>query len=272
VKSDPRWGVIVALDALGTGEPKSDPEWRTLIEVRRSLGADAKLPPVTWRSGFFSLSPEDADKEAPSLDVTREIIRFSDTILFVYEFNRRPAIGGFAVRAVWRNIENWYVRAVLRGELYRGALAIGEFYRDAELVMGPAVNEAGKVYDEADWAGIVLTEPAGELMKPPEVTESPFAYTQWDVPLHQKPDESIPTKRMWTLCWPTRCQIVDDTLTSETFWNKVEQIFGRTSRAEVKRKRDNTKAYFDEMWKRGLREREETRQLAESVSRALGLK
>lgn len=269
-EGDPyRWGVIGILDALGTSEPKSDVEWRSALDRRLKILEDARLPPNSWRHGFFSLDPADSGKPVPSFDVTTEFLSFSDTVLFAFRVQPKPEAEAHALRAVLRRLGDWYVRAVLKGELYRGALSVGPYYKKGDSILGPAVNDAGRAYDQADWAGIVLTDAAGTLMVEPYVTEHPFAYSRWEVPLHPNCLGRSPTKRMWTLCWPTRCQLVEADLTPTKFWAKVAEIFDRTKRRDVERKRRNTKRYFDEMWKRGVKAREDASSMA--AAKVLGL-
>jgi hypothetical protein len=260
-----RWGVIAVLDALGTSEPKSDEEWESVLDRRLKVIEDAKRFPQAWRQGFFSFDQADAGKEALSFDVTAEMIGFSDTIMFAFGVTPRPKDEAYAIRAVYRYLEEWYVRAVLTGDLYRGALSVGKYFQDGTQILGPAVNELRKAYDEADWAGIVLTKNAGAAMREPAVREHPFAYSRWPVPLHPDCDGSVPTKELWTLCWPTRSEVIDKDMTQPKFWERVEEIFERTKRADVARKRDNTRRYFDEMWKRGLEARAEAAKLAKSI-------
>jgi hypothetical protein len=227
------------------------------MDRRLKIAEDAKGTPQSWRQGFFSLDPADSGKAATSFDVTAETVGFSDTVVFVFGITPKPKEEALAIKAVFRHLVDWYVRAVLKGELYRGAVSVGEYYREGAQILGPAVNDAGRTYDGADWAGIVLTEAAGSTMTEPTVSEHPFAYSRWKVPLHPKWYGRVPTKPMWTLCWPTRCQVIDPALTPEKFWEKVAEIFDRTKRQDVERKRRNTKRYFDEMWKRGLEARAE---------------
>ncbi len=254
------WGVITVLDALGSSEPRNEVEWISGLAKRKAILEDLKLSPRVARHGFPSLDPADAGKVVPSFDVKTETFGFSDTVAFVSEVSPPPSSPGLAIRAAWRPIEDWFVRAVLKGELYRGSISVGDYFRDGDIVMGPAINDAGKDYDRADWAGIVLTPSAGAFMTKPEVNEHPFAYARYNVPLH--PSWGFARRELrWTLCWPTRCQIVEPGITPEAFWAKVEDIFARTRRRSVERKRRNTRQYFDEMWRRGLEERENAKKL-----------
>ena len=74
---------------------------------------------------------------------------------------------------------------------------------------------------------------AGANMTEPTVSDHPFAYYRWPVPLHPKWYRRVPTKSMWTLCWPTRCQAIDKDMTPEKFWGKVDEIFSRTESRAV---------------------------------------
>jgi hypothetical protein len=253
------WGVVAVLDALGSSEPRNDGDWLASLARRKSVLGDLKLYPPSARHGFFSLDPAESGKEMPSFDVKSETFGFSDTVVFVFDATPMPASPGLVIRAVWRQIADWYVRAVLKGELYRGSISLGEFFRDGDLIMGPAINDAGRDYDKADWAGIVLTQRAGAVMTEPEVHEHPFAYVPWDVPLHPRWGFAAKEPR-WTICWPTRCQVVQSDLSPSEFWTKVDAVFAKTKNASVKRKRRNTKRYFDEMWRRGMEARAETQE------------
>jgi hypothetical protein len=262
-----KWGVVAFLDALGTGEPRTPAEWEAVLDRRLKVIEDTKRFPQVWRQAFFDFDQARAGKTGKSFDVTAETIGFSDTILFAFGISPKPSPNdeALAIRAVFRYIVEWFDLAVITGELYRGALSVGTYYRDGTQILGPAVNVAGKSYNDADWAGIVLTEETGAKMTEPNVSEHPFSYCRWPVPLHPDGHGDVPVREMWTLCWPTRCEMVDGKPTPQEFWNKVEEIFNRTKRADVERKCGNTKLYYDEMWRRGLEERAKAEKAVKSM-------
>jgi hypothetical protein len=261
------YGLVAVLDALGTRGTRSPEEWRRLMERRSRILADARSTPG-FRQGFFSLEPADSDKDVPSFDVKPAVLGFSDTLLLTFSIKPIQAEPAFILRAACRWLSGWYIRAILDGDLYRGAVSIGTFYRSGEIVAGNPVNDAGSLHELADWAGVIVTPATACQLRPDLMPNSPFQYYRWDVPLHPKPDGSVDTQNLWTLSWPARSQIISDDLSASRLWPSVEAIFDRSSRADVVRKKRNTKQYFDAVWNRALELR---RAGEEKASRVTGL-
>ena len=50
-----------------------------------------------------------------------------------------------------------FVRSMHYDFFFRGVIAMGNFYRSSRMLIGPAVDEAAKLYDISNWIGISVS-------------------------------------------------------------------------------------------------------------------
>jgi hypothetical protein len=264
---DPRHGVVAILDALGTGALPVNADWRSILERRVRLVGDARGK-HQFRVATFSLDPADSGREMPYFDVVPGGLGFSDTIVLTYETPDRSEV---LLRALSHQLSDWYITAVQAGELFRGAIAVGDYYRKGDLIIGPAVNDAGKVFESQNWAGVTLAPSGASLLRKARFRPNPFVYLPWLVASGRPDSASARNGGEWALCWPTKCEVHNPKLTRAELWAQVAAIFLRGGDdPRVRRKLKNTKAFFDHTWKLADKVRERDRRLVARVDRLTG--
>ncbi len=92
--------------------------------------------------------------------------------------------------------------ALLNGIRFRGATGVGKFIRQENTILGPAVNDVARWYEETDWFGVIATPKTGlKISESCEYfgNEEEFAkfFVQYDVPL-----KNGKRQRMWVSAWP----------------------------------------------------------------------
>jgi len=82
---------------------------------------------------------------------------FNDTVLIVYRTEKPATLRD--VQGFGELLRRFVVKSLQQGILFRGAIAIGQFYvnESTNTVMGEAVSDAAAWYDRADWIGIIAT-------------------------------------------------------------------------------------------------------------------
>jgi hypothetical protein len=130
-----------------------------------------------------------------------------------------------------------FFNALKLGFLPRGAISYGEYYQEREIVVGPAINEAARWAEVAEWAGVLLTPSAAEYVenafKPSEVRAG-LEFAPWNVPL--KTGAVFGTYALW---WPRDEQR-----------NRLVELFDVGPKTvDVALKRQNTLAFYDEMYR-----------------------
>src|ERR1700720_3852036 len=139
--SDPLYGVVAILDALGAGSYTKDQA--DLFLKSRDLVLDATKSVVATSLKQFE---------------RRRLKRFAfnDTVIIAYLLDdlTPQAIPDFEIAC--HLLRTFQMLALGSGILFRGALAVGDLYRISEpenTIMGPAVSDAASWYAAADWIG-----------------------------------------------------------------------------------------------------------------------
>lgn len=141
--SEPENGIVAILDALGAASYK-DAEIARFIDSRR----------VVLR--LLDEKAEDVFGDISASMITT--FTFNDTILIILRTGAdEPRLS--QISAFFTIIRKFLVDSLVHGILFRGSIAIGTFYANAETstVMGQAVTDAAAWYDKADWIGAHAT-------------------------------------------------------------------------------------------------------------------
>jgi hypothetical protein len=138
-----QFGVIAVLDALGASN-------YTDKDIQRFLKS---------REIVISLLNEKSDKMSKKLSVNRlSTFIFQDTVLIVLESDA-PQPSPEEIEAFLITLRKFLVDSLVNGILFRGAFAVGAFYRDDDTntILGEALADAASWYEKADWIGVIST-------------------------------------------------------------------------------------------------------------------
>ena len=97
--------------------------------------------------------------------------------------------------------------------MFRGAVSIGDFLYENNVVLGPAVFDAHDWYEVADWCGVIFSpkiqlwlESALETEIRKESSDAiglfEYSIVRYDVPLAHC-DNKKETKEFWVIAWPS---------------------------------------------------------------------
>ena len=141
-------GLVAVVDALGAADYSFD-------RVAQYLSALNELLEETSR--FAEQHARKILERFSSAKLERFV--FQDTVIFVYESGDSTIS---IDEIVWFShvLRTFEGGAFARQLLFRGAWAYGEFYlvsREANSVLGPAVRDAARWFERADWIGIHAT-------------------------------------------------------------------------------------------------------------------
>ena len=144
----PRQGLIAILDALGAAD-YSEEKIDKFLESRDRVIKQLK-------------------NKAASIGINVGRVTtftFNDTVLIVYRTSGPPGLE--EVRRFGELLRRFAVKSLKHGILFRGSIAIGQFYlnKESNTVMGEAVSDAAAWYDLADWVGIAATPQANMLIQ-----------------------------------------------------------------------------------------------------------
>jgi len=141
-------GLIAILDALGAAN-YSEEKIGHFLESRELLLKELRIKAKSIRVDFDKLST----------------FTFNDTVLIVYRTHERATLQD--VKGFGELLRRFAVKSLEHGILFRGSIAIGQFYLNEETntVMGDAVSDAAAWYDRADWVGIAATPQATLLIQ-----------------------------------------------------------------------------------------------------------
>jgi len=193
-----KYGLVVLLDALGTSTA-SIHESAHYLTVVKALKARIKVSLETTLR-----SHQDDPKLMSALTNLRPRF-FGDSVLLTYEITDQELFVGYLARILFI-INLLIVEAIGQRILFRGAIGIGQYVEDADVVLGPAVADVAHWYEKMDMIGVMLTPTTANIIrsrvrpvaKDKYDDERPVAdFVQW---------QSIPTKTGlvdgYLLDWP----------------------------------------------------------------------
>ena len=139
-------GTVVLLDALGTKNMKSRKEIELFIKKLRKLHKESQ----EYADKYFREFKINYKASVPKYAI------FNDTVFIwseqgeMSQADHLAAIGYFTAR--------FLVEAIRENIYFRGAISNGEFVTcdNPPAVLGNAVNEAAKMYEKADWFGVIM--------------------------------------------------------------------------------------------------------------------
>lgn len=147
-------GMIAIVDALGARNYNEE-RIEKFVESRRRV---LELLSNDKTAMQDRIDPEDV-----------EVFTLNDAVIIAYNAGEQQPTPR-QVRTFIIILLKFFVRSLSEGILFRGAIAIGDFYmnRRENVVMGPAVSDADDWYEKAEWIGVHTT---------PDTT---LAIRQWD--------------------------------------------------------------------------------------------
>ncbi|QDV92112.1 hypothetical protein RAS2_32260 [Phycisphaerae bacterium RAS2] len=144
-------GIVAILDALGAAN-YSDEEIMRFIDSREQV---------------MQLLEEKALKIGDAiLPGMLKTFTFNDTVLIILRTRAIPPTLD-QITKFFTLMRKFFVDSLEYGILFRGAVALGEFYLndDTNTVLGNAVTDAAAWYDKADWIGIHATPRASLIIQ-----------------------------------------------------------------------------------------------------------
>jgi hypothetical protein len=226
-------GIVAILDALGAAS-YSGPEIESFLKSREIA---------------LSLLDERIEDVARKIDRSQvEIFTLNDTVVIVLKTGDiAPNLG--EILAFVSTLRKFLVDSMANNILFRGSMATGTFYIDAEsnTVMGEAITDAAAWYDKAEWVGIHLTPRTSmSIQRWFELTANTRRHQLLDYSVPLKDGRVIETK---AVNWPKI--FVDPKLTPwKTGVKPREKLLELLSAHSVplgtERKYSNTIAFFDE--------------------------
>jgi len=170
-------GSVIMLDAVGTKGVCSRREPKDYV-------SDWKEIVTTFLDEFAEASKlqHQIGKRLENLQFLSQA--FSDTIVVTVEEREKAPLLGI----IGNHLIPPFLSALERGVFLRGAISCGEYYHKGNILIGPAVDEAGDWFERGDWIGVMLT-PSSMLHirshPPDQLAET--VYRTYEVPLNREP-------------------------------------------------------------------------------------
>ncbi|WP_306010096.1 hypothetical protein [Bacillus sp. MMSF_3328] len=108
---------------------------------------------------------------------TTEILSISDTIVI---FTKGPAIPTLLIHA--RICREILPESIKQNVPLRGATSYGDYSRDGNIMIGPAIDEAASWHETTNWIGVSLTPSGLYAAKEEDIEE----WTEYSVPYKKK--------------------------------------------------------------------------------------
>lgn len=183
---DKQYGIIAILDALGAAN-YGDKEIERFIQSRDIV---------------LSLLNQRSIRVAKKLSVNKvSTFTFNDTVLIVLETDSNKPSSG-EIEAFLIILRNFLVDSLVNRILFRGAFAVGEFYKDEKTntILGKVVTDAATWYDKADWIGIISTPRTSvyiDYLREKHQKSLKHLILNYDVPM-----SNGKSKKLKTVNWP----------------------------------------------------------------------
>jgi hypothetical protein len=242
-------GLVAIVDALGTADYSHDHANQYLVNLEQLLNEITRFA---------------EDKAKGFLEQFREVklqrLVFQDSVILFYESkNEQPTVG----EIVWFGhvLRTFEGGALGRNLLFRGAFAWGEFYVAAkhtniDAILGPAVRDAARWYDRADWIGIHATPRTSIIVQSlldAQINEKEidFVLANYEVPMKPAPNASAKTSfqmKLRAVNWPKNLHLRFRDLNARHIRGFVQQhLTAHEFPSGTEQKHFNALAFFDEM-------------------------
>jgi hypothetical protein len=216
-QSKTRYGIVVLVDALGVGYQSLEQsviffkDRDKILEAANKSHAEAI---AKFKQGVEEIWGDKSFRF--------EHRTFGDTIAFTWSWshnsrqsNQKSKIDNWSrvyqlLPIVAQYLSVFFCMAFSKQILFRGAISFGEFLvsSDNTALIGPAVADAAKWYEKADWAGLIATPQMGyafdstnEYLQTSEgkklnpVAKLETAFVSYKVPLKSQ------EQNLWSLAW-----------------------------------------------------------------------
>jgi len=239
-QSEFKLGIVVMLDALGVRNISKE-EVKGFLAKREKLEKtiSENLAEVKKWSHF-----QESELTGPSF------LTLADTIIIYWPIKKENPMDLLAVGELLRRVMK---SGFEQGLLLRGAIGMGEYIQEKNIIIGPVVSDVSNWYERADWAGVIGTPHFGirlSLLKEqfrkkfPVETMSAW-FDEYNVPLAG--EEKHKKHKLWALCWPSAYYQVEDpekvtVSAKENFLTALKQF---TIPIEAFQKFSNTIDFFD---------------------------
>jgi len=205
--NEPKYGIIVFLDALGarTTDISFAKDYLTnVMELKSNIGmlrdaiadvdAGQKIPGIKWNAEQLSFK------------------FFGDSVLMAYEF---PSSGSprSCIDCVVFVVATSICLALKKGILFRGAISIGTYVETNDVFLGPAITDAANWYDRSDMVGAIVTPATMNYLKAIMGLSSKSTEAQvhspiprlilYDVPLSRSAKTETKSILTYVIEWPS---------------------------------------------------------------------
>lgn len=183
---DKQYGIIAILDALGASTYSAK-------EIERFIRS---------RDIVVYLLTDKSIRMSRKLSVNEvTTFTFNDTVLIVLKSDSDQPTSD-EIEAFLIILRKFLVDSLVHNILFRGAFAIGEFYKDEKTntILGEAVTDAATWYNTADWIGIISTPRTSvyiEYLQEKYQKSLKHLILNYDVPM-----SNGETKNLKTVNWP----------------------------------------------------------------------
>jgi hypothetical protein len=239
---EPRYGMVIVLDALGTqalwgaeGKERLLAHRINLRDFIRDKVTDFQIP--------TECGPQSSGAPYEMVTVETKVQFISDTVVISF-VPHGTVVSCLLFSHAFDLATGLMVQGVKDETLFRGAISAGFIHVGKDFLMGRAVDEAAEWSTLADWAGVMLTPMAGYHMDS-LVHESPgvppLGYVRWEVPASRsRGADSSHLGEAWAIAWPWYAKAER---------RKLEALFLQSPVApDVYRKFQNTMKFFDYLW------------------------
>lgn len=197
--NDVKFGIVCLVDALGVSSFNLDQSIE-FIKIRDEL----------LNSINEYISPKlklDNVERKDYIDVIPKIVTFGDSIILTWESTHYRFNSSLCMIAS-RWLSPFIALGITKGILFRGAISSGYFIEKENTILGPALADAAKWYEAANWFGIFTTPTLNYTlnsmrllydMKSDSMKETIFeGFVKYPVPL------KLEVKELWSLAWPNQ--------------------------------------------------------------------
>jgi hypothetical protein len=229
----PKYGIIVMLDALGASS----------FDIDQAIEFIKKRDDLLNSLGDVLRSFYGQVTDAPQ----SSIATFGDTIVISWPTGRENVMRMLPCVAEWlRPAIQW---GIAHGILLRGCMSVGEYIEDGATVLGPAIADAAKWYEAADWFGVILSPSC--QMRLISLIESakldPFmkciTFEQWFIQYPVPFKDGI--KNFWVISWPYNLWATDDGKTITPLGVLSTCLWDSPIPRGTESKYENTMAFFN---------------------------
>jgi hypothetical protein len=242
------FGIVLMVDALGVSNYTIE-ECEKFLKIQKRLSKHMDLLRDAYGESDFHYKYSHTST-------------FGDTIVFCYPIDTTKELPRPLIAHVIVDAAHIVALGIELGALFRGCISVGEYLYEENIVLGPAIFDAARWYESADWMGVIVSPESQPWFDSifENDTEKKIMnrflenfLVCYKVPMSH-PDTHEITKELWSVGWPSTVyrRSEENNKSPNTYIRHLLSDFKKSKKGKIKVK--NSLDFFEWHYRKRYKE------------------